>query len=107
MPTPDSIAGDIITAATFMSGLVLLYLQSLVAHYTSYDATQQGAVKGSHQARGWLAFFAFICSGITVGLALGSEWTDDSVLLWWSVGFLGVVFASGVIAALMMVLEIA
>ncbi len=107
MPEPDSISGDIITAGTFLAGLLLVYVGNLNTSYGAFNTEQQSDVRRGFQVRAWAAFAAFVVSVLSVGLALGSSWYDCPSLLLASVILLVIVFIGGIISALMMVLEIA
>lgn len=74
-------AGDVLSAATFFAGLILAYLASSVAGYSSYDAVQQSSVRASFKKRTWLAFAALVVAIASGGFALWSDWTNDLGLL--------------------------
>lgn len=107
MPEPDSISGDIITAGTFLAGLLLVYIGNLNTGYGSFTTEQQSDVRGAFQAKAWAGFGAFFLSVVSVALALGSSWYDCKPLLLASVVLLLIVFVGGIVAAYMMVREIA
>jgi hypothetical protein len=65
-----NVAGEVVGASTALAGLILVYLGSIAASYASYETTQQGSVRLSHQRRIWLAFIGFV-------FALGSSALAD------------------------------
>lgn len=50
-----SIAGETVTAATALAGLILVYLGSLAASYGTYQPTERKTVKSGFLKRAWLA----------------------------------------------------
>ena len=106
MPPPDSISSDIITAATFLAGSILVYLGNLNAGYATFGAEQQADVRAGFQRRGRIALSAFVAAVLTVAVALASSWHDSRCLLVISVALLGVAFLGGIVSAVMLVAEI-
>jgi hypothetical protein len=106
MPTPDSVASDIIAAATFLAGSILVYLGNLNSGFGTYTAEQQADVRVSFQRRAVVALAAFLASVTTVAAALASAWLDSNGLLTVSVVLLGLSFLGGIASAIMLVAEI-
>lgn len=101
-----SVAGEVASAATALAGLILVYLGSISASYGSYDHTQKGAVRVSHQRRAWLAFVGFIISLLAAIFAVLSKWLPCETLADVAVITLFLAFISAAISALVTVMEI-
>lgn len=99
-------AGNILSAASFFAGLVLAYLGSSVAGYSSYDAVQQNSVRSSFMVRAWLAFSALIIAVGSGGFALLSDWRNDTGLLMVSIWLLAAAAVAGIICAFLTVREV-
>jgi hypothetical protein len=106
MPTPDSAASDIISAATFLAGSILVYLGNLNSGFGTYAAEQQADVRESFQRRAFVGLAAFVAAITTVAAALASAWFDSNGLLTVSVVLLGVSFLGGIASVIMLVAEI-
>jgi hypothetical protein len=106
MPAPDSTASDIITAATFLAGSILVYLGNLTSGFGTYAAEQQADVRASFQRRARIALAAFVASVTTVAAALASAWFDSDGLLAASVVLLSLSFFGGIASVVMLVAEI-
>lgn len=77
MVDPVEISGDVVTGATALAGLVLVYLGSVAAGYAGFDAEQQRSVRASFQARGWFAFVGMVLAIIAAMLALVGKWLHN------------------------------
>jgi hypothetical protein len=73
---PDSIemASDVITAATALAGLILVYLGAVAAGFAGYGREQQTAVRGRFRIRAWLAFVGILFSILSAALAVVGKW---------------------------------
>lgn len=98
--------GDVMGAATFMGGLILVYLRALVTGYGSYETDEKADVKTSYMIRAWGSFVAFLLAIATVGFAMAAEWYASFCYLQISIGLLFAVFACALIAAFMTAWEI-
>jgi hypothetical protein len=106
VPTPDSISGDIISAGTFLAGLILVYLGNLATGYGSYTADQQSAVRVKFRRKAAAAFWGVVISIISVAFALASAWFDCAYFLLASVGLLAIIFVCGIVFAFLTFQEI-
>ena len=106
MPTPDSISSDIITAATFLAGSILVYLGNLNSGFAAFGREEQGYVRRGFRRRAWVALSAFVTSVLTVAAALASAWFDSSCLMVMSAALLAVAFLGGIASAFMLVAEL-
>ncbi|MBZ9737973.1 hypothetical protein [Mesorhizobium sp. CO1-1-4] len=69
-----SLASDLSGAAAALAGLILVFLGATVAAYDGYNATQQGTVVARYRRRAAFAFFGFVLSLLSAGLALAGQW---------------------------------
>jgi hypothetical protein len=106
MPAPDSAASDIITAATFLAGSILVYLGNLNSGFGTYAAEQQADIRAGFQRRARVALAAFVAAVATVAAALASAWFDSNGLLAVSVVLLGASFAGSIASVIMLAAEI-
>ena len=93
-------------AGTALAGLILVYLGSIAASYASFDKTQQGSVRNSHQRRSWLAFTGLAFALVSAALAIIGKWIGSECSATVAVLLLFIAFLWGIISALMTVLEV-
>jgi len=74
------ISGDIIQGATALAGLIIVFLGNAVAGYSSYDKTQQRAVRDAFHQRAWFGFWGVIIAIATVLLAVLAKWSGSNGL---------------------------
>ena len=72
-----AVADDVVTAGTALSGLILIYVGSLVTKFESYAAEEQGAIKARLQSRAWIAFAGMGFSLLAAALAVIGKWTQN------------------------------
>ncbi|MGE5562718.1 MAG: hypothetical protein ACM3ZV_05335 [Bacillota bacterium] len=101
-----NVAGEVVGAATALAGLILVYLGSIAASYASYETTQQGSVRLSHQRRIWLAFIGFVFALSSSALAVVGKWIGSECSATIAVILLFIAFIWGIASALMTVLEV-
>ena len=80
------VVGEVVSAATALAGLVLIYLGSLVAGYEGYQPTERKSVRKKYQRRAWFAFAALLPALIAallgvLGKWLPCEWVADAAVL--------------------------
>src|SRR5262245_16402126 len=78
------IADELLTASTALSGLILVFIGNAANGYDSYDATQQGAVRGKYQRQGWLGFSGFLAALLSALLALFYNWAQVACIVYGS-----------------------
>jgi hypothetical protein len=101
-----AVAGDVVTAATALAGLILVYLGSISASYGGFSSEQQNSVRASHQRRAWLAFVGFVFALVSAALAVTGKWIGIPCMETIAVVFLLITFLWGIGSALSTVLEI-
>lgn len=76
------LAGNVLSAATFIAGLLLAYIGSTAAAWTSIAVTLRDQdTKRKYQIRAWIAFGAFVAAIIAAVLALFSRLNNAPGLL--------------------------
>jgi hypothetical protein len=106
MVDPSDIAGDVITGATALAGLILVYLGSIATGYGSYDVTQQHSVMAAYQRRAWFGFVGFVLALLAAAAALVGKWWDLDCLTTVAAVVLLFSFGLGIATALLTVLEV-
>ena len=101
-----SVAGEVVQAATALAGLILVYLGSIANSYESYDSTQQGSVRQSHQRRIWLAFVGLVFALASSALAVVGKWAGSECSATAAIILLLIAFVWGIVSALLTVLEV-
>lgn len=101
-----SIAGETVTAATALAGLILVYLGSVAASYGGYQPTERKSVKGSFQRRAWIAFVGLVLALIAAALGVLGKWLPNECVADAGTILLLVSFVWGVGIALVTTLEI-
>jgi hypothetical protein len=100
------LAGNLLAAATFASGLLLTFLGSAIAGYNSYDSTSQKDIKTWYRVRGSIAFVSFLVCTASAVLAFLSRWWVDICLLQWSIWLLAIGGVAAIISAVLAFVEI-
>jgi hypothetical protein len=75
MTSSVELTGDVVTGATALGGLILVYLGGVVTSFASYDRAAQTSVKRKHQIRAWFAVAALILSMLSAAFALMGKWS--------------------------------
>jgi hypothetical protein len=75
---PVELAGDVVTGATALAGLFLVYLGNTAAAFSSFETPDQSRVKGVYQARGWLAFAGIASAIVAAILAVAGKWAHSN-----------------------------
>ena len=101
-----NVAGEVVGASTALAGLILVYLGSIATSYASYDSTQQGSVRLSHQRRIWLAFVGLTFALAAAALAVIAKWVSSECSATVAVILLFIAFGWGIASALLTVLEV-
>lgn len=74
------IAGDIIQGGTALAGLMIVFIGNATAGYSSFDKTQQKAVRDVFHQRAWFGFWGVFVAIIAVLLAVLAKWTGENSL---------------------------
>jgi len=101
----DNLPSDVITAATFLAGSILVYLGNVNINLRTLTRDQQRKALALHQRRAKFAFGAFVLSVGAVGFALASSYYQCIGPFWISVGLLFFAFLGGVYSVFMLTRE--
>jgi hypothetical protein len=77
---PVELSGDVVTGASALAGLFLVYLGNVAAAFSTFDRTQQATVRASYQARSWLAFIGIVLAILAAGIALAGKWAGNQCI---------------------------
>lgn len=101
-----SITSEIVTSATALAGLVLVYLGGLANSFGSFEATERRAASSRFQRRAWVAFAGLILALVTAALGVLGKWLPNECIADSATVLLLISFAWGAGIALMTTLEI-
>ena len=74
------VASDVVTAATALAGLILVYVGSVSTGYATYDPQQQHAVRAVFRRRAWIAVGGFLIAILSAGCAVLGKWLHNECL---------------------------
>jgi hypothetical protein len=75
IPSAMEVSGDVVTAATTLAGLVLVFLGATSTSYESYPAVMRDrAIRKRFRRRAWFGFAGFALSLLAAFLALEGKW---------------------------------
>lgn len=74
MPKPIELSGDVVTGASALAGLFLVYLGNVATTYGSYHREAQTRLRRSFRWRAWLAVFGIVLAILSAMLALIGKW---------------------------------
>jgi hypothetical protein len=106
MAQAAEVAGDIVTAGSAISGLILVYIGSLTASFATYQPTEKKAVVASYSQRAWFAFIGLVLFMIAIVLALIGKWLDVPCMIIGALVLLIVALIWVLVTAILTVLEI-
>jgi hypothetical protein len=106
MAQATEVAGDIVTAGSAISGLILVYIGSLTASFASYEPTEKRSVIGSYALRAWFAFVGLVLFMIAIVLALLGKWLDVPCLIIGAMMILFIALLWVIATAILTVMEI-
>jgi len=75
---PIELSGDVVTGASTLAGLFLVYLGNVATAYGTYDREAQSVVRHSFQRRARLAVIGIIFAILAAGLALLGKWDGSN-----------------------------
>jgi hypothetical protein len=93
------IASDVVTGATALAGLMLVYLGAVGSAFASFVKTDQNAVRRRYQVRGWFAFVGIILAILAAGFALIGKWSGNVCIAGSAIALLLAALIFGAIAA--------
>ncbi|MGA7386092.1 MAG: hypothetical protein WBW81_15780 [Methylocella sp.] len=100
------IAGDVITGATALAGLILVYLGSVASSFAGFEREQQTTVKSTFQLRAWFGFAGMVVAIISAALALVGKWANNDCIVTLAGALLLIAFLWGAAIAFLTVREI-
>ena len=106
MVVTTDIAGDIMSAATALSGLLLVFLGAVATAFDSYDSTAKAAFLIAFKRRAWFSLTGFLLALLSAGLAFVGKWLDSTSLVVWASICLGLSFVPVIAAAFSTVRDI-
>ena len=106
MASPVELGGDVVTGASALAGLFLVYLGNVGAAFGTFDRAQQASVRRSFQVRAWLAFGGIIFAISAAALALIGKWLGDYSIAGSAVTLLFLTLLWGAGIALVAVLDV-
>jgi membrane protein YqaA with SNARE-associated domain len=106
MTSTIELAGDVVTAATALAGLLLVFMGAVAASFDSYQPQERKAVAGRYQRRAWFAFIGFVLAILSAVLALLAKWLHIECLAVTALAFLAIGFVWALLAAFFSVREI-
>jgi hypothetical protein len=78
-----SLSGDLLSAGSALSGLVLVFLGGVLNTYAGFDTEQQPAVRTKYRRKAWACFAGFALSlAGTVFAFLANAWNSVQCLKW-------------------------
>jgi hypothetical protein len=75
---PVELSGDVVTGASALAGLFLVYLGNIATSFSSYDKQAQATVRHGFQTRGWLAVVGISLAILSAILALLGKWSGNN-----------------------------
>ena len=76
----STISEQVLTAATALAGLILVFLGNVASSFEGYPKEDQRVVRPKYRKRAWLAFGGFAGSLAAAGLAILHNFTDATWL---------------------------
>jgi hypothetical protein len=77
MTKPVELAGDVVTGASALAGLFLVYLGNIGIAFDGFTREERGTVRGRFQTRAWLAFVGIVLAILSAILAILGKWTGS------------------------------
>jgi hypothetical protein len=88
MASATEIGGDVVAAGSAVAGLMLVYMGSLSASFSTYSPTEKRTVQGSFSRRMWFACTGLLLNGASIPFGLAAKALDCVCALFVSLGFL-------------------
>jgi hypothetical protein len=106
MVDPLELAADVVTGATALAGLVLVYMGMAVSGFAAFQREQQGSVRARYQVRIWFAFVGMVLAILSAMLALVGKWAHNGCVLAAGIVLLLLALVWGIALAFLTVREI-
>lgn len=71
------VASEVVSAATAMAGLVLVYLGALATGYGAFQPQERKTVRPAYYRRAWVAFGCMIAAVASAFLGLLAKWVPS------------------------------
>jgi protein-S-isoprenylcysteine O-methyltransferase Ste14 len=101
-----SLAGDVIAGGATLSGLILVYLGSVTAGFSSFEKPQQGTVRKAYQHKAWLAVIGILFGLAASGSAVFAKWQVSTWIAGLSILLLIAALAWAALTAVLSALEV-
>ena len=104
----DSIelAGDVVTGATALGGLLLVYIGGVATSYASFARGEQALVRDRHQSKAWFAVLGLVAAMLAAGTAIIGKWLHSPCMASVSVVLFVLSLLWGCIIAILLAREI-
>ena len=100
------IADQLLTAATALAGLVLIFLSNAVIAYESYQTQERRTVRIKYRDRGVIALSSFFCALVSALSSLFYYWIKSPSMIIVAAGFFVASFLLALSTAFISVLDI-
>lgn len=100
------LAGDVIAGGVTLAGLILVYLGSVTAGFSSFARTQQGSIRAAYQRKAWFAVIGILFGLSASCLALVAKWQAGTWIAGLSAWLLIVALGWAALTAILSALEI-
>jgi hypothetical protein len=106
MLDPTEVAGDVVTGATALAGLILVYLGSVASGFAGFEREQQATVRHGFQRRAWFSFVGMVLAISAAMLALIGKWLQNACVAGSAIVLLLIALIWGISLALLTAREI-
>ena len=100
------IAGDVITGATALAGLILVYLGSVASGFAGFEREQQRTIKSSFQLRVWFGFGGMVVAIFSAALALVGKSVNNGCIVAAAIALLFIALLWGIAIAFLTAREV-
>jgi hypothetical protein len=101
LASPIELGGDVVTGASALAGLFLVYLGNVGVTFDGFSAEEKRSVRGRYQTRGWLAFVGIVLAIVAAALGLLGKWLGNEVIASDAIALLIIALAWGLGIAFM------
>jgi hypothetical protein len=101
-----AVSGEVVTAATALAGLILVYIGSLASAYGAFQPQEQKTVRGGYLTRAWLSFVGMAFALAAAMLGVLGKWLSNGCISNAAIVILLLAFVWGAAIAILTVREI-
>jgi uncharacterized membrane protein len=101
-----SVTSEMVTASTAMAGLVLVYIGTLVASYSTFEPQEKRTVRNRFLIRAYLALFGMFLAVVSATLGILAKWSNNENAADAGVVILLVAFCWGLLVAYLTIREL-